>query len=518
MFSTSTGSIAIKKGFFLLIFVFLHSISGWAQYVQSDRIEIPITEQEGMFEVVSAEEDGLFLQRRYRFSDGDKLQLIKLDTSFQVRWQGYLPVDARFELMGKRNYRNKMYLFFRHRELARKDLELVILDNESGDFVKHKVRNFIPFVPSDFQVTERAAIVGGYFNNVPVVIYYSLLNQTTKVLPGLLNEAGELTQIKTDSSGGFDVLISAKNLESQKTIFIKSYDADGDLLMQTPLNADANKHLLFARSIKTENNLHFVAGTYSNSRSSDYSRGIFIARIDPNGMQQIRYYNYGDLGNFFKYLKAKRELRVKERIAHRRVNGKKIRFNYRFIVHEIVPYNGQFVLLGEAFYPRYVNLDHSLHTSFFNPLPAHYGPIRNGRIFDGYRYTHAVVMGFDNDGKLLWDNSFEINDVKTLTLDQFVRLETQPDKIALLYVFDNQLRSKIIQGDHVLEGKTYYPLQDPSAKDVSRNERGAGSTLNYWYDKYFYAFGIQEITTTPDVRKRVFFVSKINYTKNTDNR
>jgi hypothetical protein len=516
MFSTLTGLIHIKKSSLLLIFVFLRSFTGSAQYVQSDRMEIPIGDEEGMFEVVPAEKDGLFLQRRYRFSDGDKLQLISLDTSFQVKWQGYLPIDARFELMGKRNFHNKMYLLFRHRELARKDLELIILDNASGDFVKHTVKNFIPFVPSDFQISDKAAIVGGYFNNVPVVIYYSLRNQTTKVLPGLFNEPGELTQIKTDSTGAFEVLISARNVESQKTIFIKSYDAEGDLIMQTPLGVDANKHLLFARSIKTENNLHFIAGTYSNSRSSDYSRGIFVARIDPNGMQQIRYYNYGDLGNFFKYLKAKRELRVKERIEHRRVNGKKIRFNYRFIVHEIVPYNGQFVLLGEAFYPRYVNMDHSLY-SFFNPLPSNVGPIRNGRIFDGYRYTHAVVMGFDKNGKLLWDNSFEINDVKTLTLDQFVRLETQSDKIALLYVFDNKLRSKIIQGNNVIEGKTYYPLQDPSAKDM-RNERGVGSTLNYWYDRYFYAFGVQEINNSPNMPKRVFFLSKINYAKNTDNR
>jgi hypothetical protein len=515
MFSILTG-LTLSETVLFFLTVFCLPWQTRAQFVQSDRIEIPVGHDEGLFEIIPAEDNGIFLHRRVITHDGDRLQLIKLDTSFSVGWQGFLPVNPRFELMGKRSFDNKTYLLFRHREIARKDLELVILQNETGQFVKHVVRNYIAFVPSDFQVTEKAIIVGGYFNNIPVVIHYSLISHTTKVLPGLFNETGELTQIKTDPSGEFEVLISARNTSSNKTIWIKSYDAEGALLFQTPLETEGNKHLLFARSIKTENNLHFVAGTYGSSRISEYSKGIFIARIDPNGLQQIRYYNYGDLGNFFKYLKAKREQRLQERIQRRRVKGKKLKFNYRFIVHEIVPYENQFVLLGEAFYAKYLNTERTYYSGFFGPMTfSNNAPIRNGRIFDGFRYTHAVVMGFDKDGKLLWDNSFEINDVKTYNLEQFVKLEMQPDKIALLYVFDNKLRSKIIQGNNVLEGKTYYPLQNVGEGEISRHDRGASSRLNYWYDKYFYAFGVQELSPGVNSPRRIFFVSKINYAENT---
>lgn len=514
-FSISTRSNRFKTLLFILVFGSLAVAPCVAQFVQSDRLEIPIGRDEGMFEIIPADDNGMFLHRRFNTPEGDKLQLIKLDTSFAVSWQGFLPVNSRFELMGKRSFDKKTYLLFRHREIGKKDLELIILQNDTGQFVKHVVRNYIPFVPSDFQVTEKAVIVGGYFNNIPVVIHYSLFTHVTKVLPGLFNEAGELTQIKTDSSGGFEVLISARSATSNKTIWIKSYDADGSLLFQTPLETEGNKHLLFARSIKTENNLHFVAGTYGSSRMSEYSKGIFIARIDPNGLQQIRYYNYGDLGNFFKYLKARREQRVKERIHLRKIKGKKVKFNYRFIVHEIVPYQNQFVLLGEAFYAKYISVDRT-YFGFFSPMTTLYnGPIRNGRIFDGYRYTHAGVMGFDNNGTLLWDNSFEINDVKTYNLEQFVKLEMQPDKIALLYVFDNKLRSKIIQGNAVLEGKTYYPLQNLAAVEPVRTDRTSSSRLNYWYDNHFYAFGVQELDNGPDFPRRVFFLSKINYAENT---
>lgn len=509
MSSTLTGLTPTKM--LLRLFLFLFPVAVHAQFDQPDRIEIPVSRDEAAFEIIPAYEDGLFLTRKVIEGPSQNLQLIKLDTAFNLSWQGLLPMDRNFELMGKRTVKDRLFLLFRHRELIRKDLELVILDNATGGFVRYDIKNYIPFVPSDFQVTQAGVLVGGYFNNVPVVIFYSFSTNTTKVLPGLVNESGELTQIETDEMGNFDVLIAARNFMNQKTIWVKSYDREANLISQYALQPEGNKHLIFARSVKTRNNMKLVAGTYATSRNSEYSKGIFIASVDPAGYQQIRYYNYGDLKNFFKYMKAKREQRVKERIALRHVRGKKVKFNYRFIVHEIVPYENQFVLLGEAFYPKYITVDRQAG-SFFGPF--YYGGtgmIRNGRVFDGFRYTHAVVMGFDPNGKLLWDNSFEINDVKTFSLEQFVKLETQQDKIALMYVYNNQLRSKIIKGNEVVEGKTLYPLRTSFSTDVARSEKNSESRLNYWYDRYFYAFGIQEISNAQTGTRRVFFVNKIGY-------
>src|SRR5688572_15912597 len=113
-------------------------------------------------------------------------------------------------------------------------------------------------------------------------------------------------------------------------------------------------------------------------------------------------------------------------------------------------------------------------------------------------------------GKLLWDNSFEINDVRTFTLEQFVKMDAQKEKIALLYLYDNKIRTKIIQDSIVLEGKTSKQLQ-PKA------DASPGSSINrldYWYDDYFLAYGVQDIgspTLLGRNRKKVFFVSKVSY-------
>ncbi|MEO7992345.1 MAG: hypothetical protein ABI663_22535 [Chryseolinea sp.] len=499
----------IKSAFAFVLFV-TYQVQSHAQIIQSTRIEISLSSGDEGFEVINAYQDGLYIFRRLLLDNEEVLDLIKLDSTCEQRWRGQLPITPKYILMGKKVEKNLLYLLFRFQDYSKNDFELFVIDQANGKYVKYIIKNFIPFSPNDFQVTEKAVLIGGYFNRVPVVIYFSLATEKTKVLPGLFNETGELTQVRTYEDGTIDVLISGLNIKGQKTIWVKNYDPDGDLLSNQALEPEDNKNLIFARSIKTDNQLQLIAGVYGG-RNTEYSRGMFMASIDPSGMQNIRYYNFGDLENFFKFMRAKRELRVKNRIERRKIKGKKIRFNYRIMVHQIVPYNNQYILLGEAFYPRYTTMDRSYYSGFFNPLQPGSYFTRDGRIFDGYYYTHAVVMGFSNDGDLLWDNSFEINDVKTFTLEQFVKLEVQKDKIALLYLFENQLRTKIIKGNQVLEGKTSEPIETKVANDVVKNHSTDRNHLDYWYNQYFYAYGIQEISNPKFGQRRVFFINKVSY-------
>ncbi len=508
MYSTSTklwpGRLAYTLFFLLAIIT-----PAFPQLIQSLRFEVPLGGNEKNYDVIPTQDDGLYLQRRVITTEGDQMEVARLDTAFRAVWRGYLPVEHTSVLMGSRTSHGYLYMLFR--QPAVKDLMLYAIDQRQGNFVRYTIKNFIPFIPSEFQVAPQAVIIGGYFNRIPVVIYFPFAGQKTKVLPGLLNESGELTQIRPYGDGSFDVLISARNMQGQQTIWIKNYDPEGNLLRNLALEPEGNKHLIFARSVKTDNDMQIVAGVYGG-RNSEYSKGLFIASIDPTGLQHLKYYNYGDLKNFFKYMKAKREQRVRDRISRRKIKGKKIRFNYRFMVHEILPYNGQYVLLGEAFYPKYITVDRAAYGGFFSPYSfARGGNVRDGRIFDGYHYTHAVVMGFDNDGRLIWDNSFEINDVKTFTLEQFVKIQPEPDKIALLYLFENQLRTKIIQNDSVLEGKNSEPLKTRSALEIAKMENNNPGKLEYWYDNYFYAWGVQEIVSPGTGKRRVFFINKISY-------
>ncbi|MEX2235570.1 MAG: hypothetical protein WD824_25650 [Cyclobacteriaceae bacterium] len=484
-----------------------------AQVMQTGRFEVPVQGRSEFFDIIPSSDNGLFLHRQLAGIKEDQIHLIKLDTTFKQNWAGFIAVEKNYRLMGTKAYYEKLFLLLRYKDFSKNDLILIVITEVDGRFVQYHVKGYIPFSPTEFQVTDDAAVIGGYYNRIPVVIHYSFSTMRSKVLPGLFSEAGELTQIKTHEDGSFDVLISAKNLARQRTIWIKNYDPEGNLLRNLSLQPEENRHLIFGRSIKMEGDKQIVAGVYG-TRSSEFSRGLFIATIEPSGFEQIKYYNFGDLKNFFQYMRANREKRIKNRIERKKIKGKKIKFNYRFLVHELVPYKDQFVLLGEAFYPRYVSTDGG-HYRFFTPygsMPNNL--IQDGRIFDGYYYTHAVVMGFNEDGKLLWDNSFEINDVKTFTLEQFVKLEVLPDRLALMYLFENHIRTKIIKDDLVLEGKTKDPIRTFNEKDIIRDDRNDANKLEYWYRHYLYAYGVQDIVTPSaggSLRRRVFFINKVHF-------
>jgi hypothetical protein len=361
----------------------------------------------------------------------------------------------------------------------------------------------VPFHPRVFEVNANGAIIGGYFNRTPLVMFFEFSTLKSKILPGLLNEVGELTQIKINSDESFNVLISAKNYQKQQTLWLKNYDPTGKLERNIMLQPEGNNNLIFGRAIQTNTNDQIITGVFGN-KNSEYSRGLFVAKITNDGVQQIKYYNYAEFENFFKYMRAKKEKRVKERIDRKKIKGKKLRFQYRFLVHELVPYKNQFILLGEAFIPRYKQLEGS-----------NYGMAgRSTYIFDGYQYTHAVVLGIDANGELLWDNSFEINDVKTYTLEQFVRMDAQEEKIARLYLYDNKIRSKIIQDIIVLEGKTSRQLQMTSGADPDSGSESNINKLDYWYGDYFLAYGVHGagLSTFLNRNKRkVFFISKVSY-------
>ncbi|MDQ3395199.1 MAG: hypothetical protein M3512_13955, partial [Bacteroidota bacterium] len=135
--------------------------------------------------------------------------------------------------------------------------------------------------------------------------------------------------------------------------------------------------------------------------------------------------------------------------------------------------------------------------------------------FDGYKYTHAVVAGFDRNGKLLWDNSFEINDVESFQLEKFVKASVEKDRIVLLYLYENVVRSKIINNDEVLEGKSFNDIKLKFEDDVVNNGDNKVGGLEYWYGNNFVAFGVQKIRNAtvkfPLTQREVFYINKINY-------
>ncbi len=502
---------------FLFFFLFL-PILGFSQLEQPKRFEVELEGYDDEYEVMLGGKNGVILYRTlndFNKNGGQLWDFVLLDTALNLSWQRRLYMEKNISFRGY-DYSMESYFFlFQQTTGSSKDLKLMEMKSETGDTLRYTIKNFVPLNLTEFEVTNGAALLGGYYNHEPVVIHYSFSENKTKVLPGIFGSKTELVQLKVDDSS-ITVMVSDRTFDKRNTLTIKSYNIYGDYLNTYTFNPDYDKGLIFGRIADVEDIANLVVGTYGGKRS-DFSQGLFLGAVNEENQQQIEYINYADFENFFNYMKAKRQKRVSDRIDRKKIKGKKVKFNYRLLVHEVYKQEDTYILLGEAFYPKYSSSnyyygDDGGQLGGYGYNSDEYVPTN----FAGYRYTHGVVAAFDSNGKMIWDNSFEIEDVLSYSLEQFIHAAFVDEGIVLLYLYDNQIRSKIISGSEVVEGKKFDDLklsfEDDKVNSYSSSKIGG---LEKWYGNTFIAYGVQRIKNLKDsgvkLNRKVFYINKINY-------
>jgi len=488
-----------------------------AQVVQSDRIEIEVESFSNDFTVVSAEENGLIIFRDSdeRDDEGKHIwEFHKYNTNLRQEWKRELALDPGYMLRGYDYDKGQLCVLFQDGPYRDNSWPLMNMSIETGDTVRHSINQVVPVSLEYFEIVGQTVVLGGQVNYRPVVIHYDMLTERLKALPGIYQERGELIDIiPNETDNTFDVLIGELNNNRVKTVTLKAYDQYSNLLQSAPLNTEERKNLLDAQVTEFDGQQQFLAGTYGPRRSR-YSRGLFIASIKPNGQQDIEYYNYGDLDNFFSYMRDKREARVKRRIARRKAKNKKIRLNYRMVIHELIADNDKYILLGEAYYPKYNSYYYS---GLYGGLPSRY----DNMYFDGYRYTHAIAVCFDKRGNLLWDHAFKLDNVKSMQLKQLVHVNVQNDSVVLMYSFEKEITTKVIKNNGEYEETTTDLIRLTYETDeVKRDHDSEIGGIRSWYDNYFYVHGTQDIRNKAnqslDNNRKVFFINKVSYNEEID--
>ena len=125
----------------------------------------------------------------------------------------------------------------------------------------------------------------------------------------------------------------------------------------------------------------------------------------------------------------------------------------------------------------------------------------------------AVIIAFDNDGKIIWDNSFEINDLKSFQLQEHIQLAFLKNEIVMLYLYDQQLKIKVIKNNEIVEGKYTEDLKLLYDSDEMKSNDEELEGLEHWYGNTFYAYGVNKVKNLRDqnikLNRKVFFINKI---------
>ncbi|MFT4738833.1 MAG: hypothetical protein ACI8QD_001302 [Cyclobacteriaceae bacterium] len=475
---------------------------------QPDRIEFLFEDNDLSFTIINGAENGLLVVKEtsVRNAYGYGWVLYKLDQDLKTEWTKLLIVPFDYSFNGWDHYNGQFHLLFASSPFNSEEFSIFQVDGLTAKVDEYKISTVFPINLSHFEVVDRSILLAGSVSYRPAVLTFDLDELKPRVIPGIYNGNSDLLDVYVnDAARFFTVTMLERTFEKRFTINFKSYSMDNKLLQSNVIIPGERRSVIDGAPTQFPGGVQYVAGAYS-IKSPDYSRGLYLAKFESGQQSYVKYINYSELGNFFDYMGRKRRDRIEERISRRREKGKKTRFSYRLLVHDIIQLEDQFLLIAEAYYPRYSN---------YNLGPYASGSGNGLATISGYKYTHALVVSFDKNGKRLWDHSFAIDDVVKTQLDKTVQVVAHEDRVELHYLEENVIRSKLVINNEVIEGNSYTPVRLSSERDefVIRDPEVEG--LQHWYDDVLYAYGEQQIqhrlSERVKTKRDVFYINKVRY-------
>ncbi len=486
--------------------------------VQPQRYEFEYKTNDVDYHLVTAEDQGLLVvqETNIRTKEGFTYVLHMLDTALNKIWDKEVVVKFGWTFLGYDYNKSGFYLLFNTAEYSAEKLLVMKIGLDGEEFKSYEFETVVPMDLTHFETVGNGMILGGTARGIPTIVYYGLKEGRPRVLPGIYNNKSRIIAIEpNDEFGVFSVMVSERTASKDFSVTIKVFSGRGEELFSETLNTESEKSLLDAVTTYFRNGTQYVSGTYAD-RNTDRSIGFYITKLQKGRQEFINYYPYSDLYNFFSYMRDKREKRMKEKIDRKKIRGKNVKLNYRLLVHEIIRRGEEFILIGEAYYPKYENSNaYGSSYYYYDPFTNPGGTRSYADRLLGYQYTHAVVVGFNQDGEVLWDNSFEINDVLLPTLEENIQVNVEKDRIVLLYAFENEIRSRVLRKDDDVEETVVVPIELTFENDEVKKNTEDLQGLKPWYPHNFYAFGTHRVRNSEDQSvknsRKVFYINKITF-------
>jgi hypothetical protein len=122
------------------------------------------------------------------------------------------------------------------------------------------------------------------------------------------------------------------------------------------------------------------------------------------------------------------------------------------------------------------------------------------------------VVSFDNSGKVLWDYSVKLENIKRSALEQVSDFCIEADSIHFLYKKESEIRLKSINLDDGESVERAKKIRLKNFYDVVRMERSQEGAIKYWCEKSFFVWGYQSIRNAENgnfKNREVFYINRL---------
>jgi hypothetical protein len=481
----------------------LLSFTGYAQDLPGERLEIEMSDEAELPHILSLGDQGiLFLtQTPDRVNKQQARWLFfHCDTSLTKKWEETYLLSN--NLYYKDYFLTDEFVYLLFAQAGSSNYTLYKLKHqEGGDVEVANIYSPLNFEVLQFKVSDDDDVyLGGQMESKPVLMHFSISERQTKVLPTVYSQNASINDIYLDDESGVVRITMTYTRRRNSYVYVKTFLPGGILANDQRLESPKHVELLSAKLISNGPDSFVAVGTYSNNLG-EYPQGMYITAINGDVQTNTTLHNFTEYDNFFNHLKPAHKNRVLRKIFRRKERGKDYKIRYKFLQHELIEVGDNLLMVAEAYYPQYRS---EQFTGYY------VSSLSSGRIFDGYKYTHALLCMFDRKGNTIWNNSINMNDATSYELREMAHTYTVGDSVGVAFMND-----KMINGLLLEKGVVSPELLTVSLKKTNErpniSEGPEDLRFNYWFNNNFFITGTQTYFPSRDRsrRKNVFFIQKL---------
>lgn len=502
----------------------------WSQITQPSRYEKEFSIGDGFFTIISLKQEGLCLVRdKDKYSGGKKLwDVVLLDSALQEKKAIEILLESRNQLTGYEYAPGQVYLLYRIGDTNRNQLEVVEIKLDTYEVRYHQINPELALQLSHFTKAGNSVVIGGYVNREPTILLYDLTSQNIKVLPGFFQKDTELVDLRVNQNNTFNVILIDRDSREQNKLILRTFDDNGKILLEDEVPIDPKKALQTGITSTLEREDMIIAGNWGE-RNSKQSSGFFAIPVDPFSDQKIQYLHFGEMDHYLDYLNPKRAKNIKSKSLKEIKEGRTPNYINYVMPYRIQEHKTGYLLLAEVYQPSSGSGFPSPYYPYhMGPYDPYYGGYYAGmRRFYPYPYNYnggprqqqsqevktfeSVVMALDANGKLLWDHSFKLDDIKSSALEQIADFHLLDSRMVFLYKKESELKVKVIFPDADETQEITEPIRLTKENDEVRSEKEYEGGVRQWYKNTFYVWGYHTLKNNnlEDRVREVFYINKV---------
>lgn len=475
--------------------------------------------RKGDYSVLLAENKGLMIIRNDGKTKNDEIiwRFWGYSTDMVRKWKSTFSMEKHYEFSRKfyrAGFGNILYADVSNNESRLKHIQI---NMETGEVKSRDFKVDFKFQIRDFKVVNSAAYVLGlnakglnsFFKNIfksddekgHRIRFFKYDWEQNKLtnFSELIDEGMRPKRLNIHKAGKeIDIFMARAITEQQDEIWMYSFGFNGKLNQKHKFSSVSGKNVVDL-VVTSAGSKRYIGATMSSLRNrynnyEDYTDGLYFSIFKKGKEINSRFHKLSNLRAF--YNKAEPEM-FQFFPGKDKVDGS---VGYQLKLHpELKATNNKMILLAEAYYPEY-------HKEWYYDA---YGVSHTRKVFDGYRYTHALAVAFNAKAKVTWNVSMEINGIKSYSRDRRVDIIAEEGNAGIVYNLDNELHYQTLKGGKNKQNPATVTL--PMLYDNDQLKESEDGRIRYWYGSYMLATGYQHIDHENKGNREVFYLFKIGF-------